>query len=176
MVKGSVGQALVERYFEYAGWSAARTGVETVVDHLMQQRDLDKGELNRLPDLIVSKVAGSSMNPATHPLGQSFYVEVKTWTEWPADGADLSDYTRFGTVMVVWVSPKGLMATWLTHPGGLGNPAVVADPKAVISGDFRGMAAVGLVSFEHCQDDACESRQRAAFDGMAKALSMLPVA
>ena len=173
--KGAFGQALVQKYFEYAGWSVSHTGVESVVDHIMQQLDMDKGELNRLPDLIVSKIAGSPASPLTHPLGQSFYVEVKAWATWPKSGSDMSAYNRFGTVLVVWVSKDGLLGTWLSDPGTGGNLALANNSSKVMEADFRPLAAVGGISLQHCTDDDCERRLRGSFKSMATAVAELSV-
>lgn len=172
-VKGALGQSLVQKYFEYAGWAVTATGIEAVVDHIMQQQGLKRGDLGELPDLIVSKVAGSRNNPLSHPLGQAFYVEIKTWAKWQ-EGVNLSTYSKYGTVLVVWVSPEGLRGTWLAKPPGEGmRPTVAKDPKCVLASDFAKLALVGSVAIQHCRDSSCQKRMREEFDTAAKTLAEL---
>lgn len=173
--KGALGQSLVQKYFEYAGWAVSPTGIESVVDHLMHHRGLDRGDLGKLPDLVVSKVAGLRTNPKSHPLGQAFYVEVKTWARWPDGERDLSRYSKFGTVLVVWVSPEGLQGTWLSKPPGDNTkPVVAGDARKVLASDFTKLAFVGSVALQHCRETSCERRLREEFDAVAKALAALP--
>jgi hypothetical protein len=172
-VKGALGQALVQKYFEYAGWATAPTGIESVVDHLMHQQDTKRGDLRNLPDLIISKVAGSLGSTLSHPLGQAFYVEVKTWAKWPEQGRNLEAYTKFGTVLVVWVSPEGLRGTWLSKPPTPegSRPRVAKDPQCVLESDFTKLELVGSVAIQHCPDSSCQRRLREEFDTEAKILA-----
>jgi hypothetical protein len=112
--KGALGEALVAQYFEYAGWAVTRTGVENVVSHLAHLRQLDRGSLGNIPDMLVMKAAGGPAKAQKHPLGQAVYVEVKTWKTWNEGDLDFSRYREFGDVILVWISPEGLKGTWLS--------------------------------------------------------------
>jgi hypothetical protein len=170
-VKGALGEALVQKYFEYAGWAVTPTGIEDAVRHLGQEKDVDKGDLASLPDFIVSKVAGSRRNPGTHELGQAFYVEVKTWSTWPAGGQDVSPYRRWGNVLLVWVSPKGLKGAWIVRPGAAATPG----PIRLAPDAFRDLASVGVVHIRHCGAPGdCEGSMRDEFNSLAVAIASLP--
>lgn len=168
-IKGAIGEALVKAYLEYDGWTVNSTGIEHIGPDLLREAQVILGDLTRIPDLLATKVAGSKVNPTTHANGQAFYVEVKTQKLWHE--ADMSHYTRFGTVLLAWVSPDGLRGCWLSKPGGNGNPKVAVDPGAVTARDFHAIHMVGHVSFSHCPDGPCRSRIREAFDDAARRLS-----
>jgi hypothetical protein len=168
-----MGEALVKAYLEYDGWTVKSTGIEHIGPDLLREAKYVLGDLTRIPDLLATKVAGSKVNPSTHRNGQAFYVEVKTQKAWIE--ADMSFYTRFGTVLLAWVSPEGLRGCWLSKPGGNGHPKVAADPDAVTARDLHPIHTVGHVSFSHCQDRSCRLRIRAAFDDAAQKLSSLPI-
>ena len=172
-VKGCLGQALVQKYFQYAGWAVAPTGVESVVDHVMHLGQVDLGDVARLPDFMVSKAAGSATNPTTHPLGQAFYVEVKTHAQWRP--MDCSRYTKFGHVLLVWVGPNGLRGVWLSRPAGEANATVARSAASVDEADFQRLASVGGVWLRHCADTACEQRVREQFDRLAIQVAAWPV-
>lgn len=172
-IKGAMGEALVKAYLEYDGWTVKSTGIEHIAPDLLREAEVVLNKFSRIPDLLATKVAGSKVNPSTHANGQAFYVEVKTLKRWQE--ADMSHYTRFGTVLLAWVSPDGLRGCWLSKPGGNGNPKVAVDPSAVTEQDFHSIHVVGHVSFSHCQDGACRKRIRGSFDNAARTLSLLPV-
>ncbi len=163
--KGALGEALVRRYFEAAGWAVSSSGIQAVVDHVGEGNA--KGDLAHLPDLVVSKLAGAATNPKTQPLGQAFYTEVKTLARWPAEPErkNFGRYHRWGRVLLVWVSPYGLQATWVAD----GNNAVVEEA------DFRPIATVGIVSVRHCDDPDCQHELRQHYDAAAATLACLPV-
>lgn len=167
--KGTLGEALVQTYFEYAGWAITPTGVEDVVDHLMQQAEVNKGDLGSLPDFIVSKVAGSKRNPGTQRLGQAFYVEVKTWTHWRPD-QDFSRYRKWGNVLLVWVSPAGLRGAWISRPGTQDT-----GPVFINADGFSDLAKVGIVQITHCATLQCQRDLRAHFNKLSTAIATLPV-
>lgn len=166
--KGSLGQALVREYFEFAGWAVMHSGLEGVADHILDM-DLDKGDLQSLPDLLVSKIAGSERNPSTHPLGQAFYVEVKTLKAWTkARNQDASRYAAWGNVLMVWVSPSGLLGAWIPRAGASKDKTSILQES-----DFKPLAQVGVVSIEHCNDEDCQRRTRRHFDALSKTLAGL---
>lgn len=173
--KGALGEALVKSYFEYAGWAVESTGIESVVDHLMQAARFSTGDLAALPDFLVSKTAGSPMNPnVTRSLGQAFYVEVKTWRQWGAyEGApvDLNKYARFGTVLIVWVGPEEIRGLWLTAPAPGARAA--RNPGSVYAAEFVALATVGEVQIQHCQNDACERNLRKRFRTLAQLIAAM---
>lgn len=164
-IKGAVGQALVAKYFEFAGWSVQPTGLEAVIDHIMHRLDFKRGQTGDIPDLVVSQLAGSPVSPSTHPLGQSFYVEVKTRKRWPMTGMDVSQYLKFGKVLLVWVGPLGVKGAWVSDSGG----------QVVHESDFKSIEHVGQVSLQHCTDDSCEAKLRAEFNRLSKELATLEV-
>jgi hypothetical protein len=165
--KASMGEALVCEYFRFAGWAVSRTGIETVIDHI-DDVEPDTGDVGHLPDLLVSKVAGSSRNVKTQELGQAFYVEVKAHRNWTP--RNCSRYQRWGNVLLVWVSPKGLMGTWISRPGDAAVKTVVKEA------DFVELAKVGVVSIGHCEDKACEATMRKHFDALAKDIAAMKTA
>ncbi|MHB1260297.1 MAG: hypothetical protein ACYC2H_01135 [Thermoplasmatota archaeon] len=162
--KARLGEALVRHYFELAGWSVTPTGVEDVVDHLSSIPNVNRGDLSSLPDFLMARIASPRSDATPNRLGQAFYVEVKTHRRWPAD-EDFSKYLRWGHVLMVWVSPQGLLGAWLSKPGGE-SPKGKLRPE-----DFQPLALVGTVSIGHCADSHCEARLRIYFDDLAKTLA-----
>ena len=160
-----MGQALVREFFEYAGWAVSQTGLEGVARHVLD-KDLDAGDLVSLPDLLVSKVADVDVSPGTKPLGQSFYVEVKTLRKWSP--GDFARYAKWGHVLLVWVGPEGLRATWISKPGSE-RPRTAP----VEESDFVPLPYVGVVSLVHCEDEACQSRTRRHFDDLGSKIAVL---
>lgn len=161
-----MGEALVKEYFEFAGWTVVRSGIESVGPQLLRHGEVDAGELATMPDLLLVKTAGSATNPSTHGVGQALYVEVKTWRDW-AHAENLERYRKFGTVLLVWVSPRGLLGAWLTRPDGAGSPRAVRDPARVVADDFGPLETVGALSLRHCAERGCESVLREKFHAMA---------
>jgi hypothetical protein len=164
--KGALGQALVKEYLMCGGWAVAASGIQDVVDHLHGDKTIDKGDLGSLPDFIITKVAGSKGNPSSHELGQAFYVEVKTHAKWIA--RDYSTYTRWGEVLLVWVSPKGLRGTWLMRPANGDQVRLVKEA------DFIELHRVGRVSVKHCDSPDCQRDLRGFFDAASAVLAALP--
>ena len=103
-IKGRLGEALAATLLEAAGWQVTQFGVE---HHLpLAVNDGSKASdalqtIRSLPDFLIFRPSSDSIHP--------FLVEVKTHLSCP----DWSVYMRYGLVLGIWISPHGVLGSWI---------------------------------------------------------------
>lgn len=105
-LKGRMGEALVAALFQMQGWSVERMGMEHQLHLRGLELDNSRGgkAISELPDLLVHQQRGKQLKVVL--------IEVKTHRQAPS-AESLRRYFRFDGVLVVWVAPTGILASWI---------------------------------------------------------------
>lgn len=125
LLKAKMGEALVAALFQAQGWHIERIGLEHQL--AIEQRGLDGSRGSRaisdMPDLLAYQERTDGVRVVL--------VEVKTHKlAPPAD--QLERYARFDGVVIAWVSPTGIRASWvIADEQGLRVPQNSQDYKPI---------------------------------------------